>query len=249
MRKGYYGKYFCVSRKIIRRLSPKWQNSSSLSAEPCVYVAHHQNFFAPIHIMLWFDSPLRIWVLRDLCQIKSCRQQFTEYTFSKRFGWPKLLSKILAYPAAAIVAPLFNSARAIPVYRGSRQMLQTMRESVAALISGQSLLICPDVDYTNSEAGIGSIYKGFLHLEREYYRQTDKHLPFVPLALHEPSRTLQTGQALYFQNGIPFREEKERLAADICTALNKLSTQTAAQQTRSEKKGKRKLTQSENFNA
>ena len=81
-----------------------------------------------------------------------------------------------------------RSMGAIPVHRGTARIGTTFKESVAALQAGDSILIFPDVDYTDGSEGIGEIYDGFLLLERFWRKASARPLRFVPLRLDADCR-------------------------------------------------------------
>ena len=113
--------------------------------------------------------------------------------------------------------------RVIPVWRGSLDIRDTLRQSQQALAQGQSLLICPDQDYASTEDQVGQLYSGFLHLERPYFKATGRHLPFVPLCCRREDKALIMGRALSFTGEKPFRQERDELARALTQAMNELA--------------------------
>lgn len=78
----------------------------------------------------------------------------------------------MAARLSAFFAPkILRALNAIPVYRNGAQSMVTLRESVRALLGGDSILLFPDVNYTSENGEIGELYRGFLLLERMYWRQ------------------------------------------------------------------------------
>ena len=88
------------------------------------------------------------------------------------------------------------------VYRNGAKSMLTLRESIKALLAGESILLFPDVDYTSENGGVGELYKGFLLLERMYCAKTGKHLPFVPIVV-KPRKRIAIGQPVFFADGDP----------------------------------------------
>lgn len=211
---------FLFCRFFVRCFSGRYHVSyqkESLQAEagPAVYVVHHQNLRGPVLSIAWFDKPLRPWVLSTLCDRAGCFRQYYAYTFTKRFGWPKWLAAVLAYPLSFGVAGLMRGTRAIPVFRGSRDIVRTFRESVGALSEGQSILIAPDIDYEDSGAKMGEMYTGFLDLEKFYWRKTGKHLAFFPIHISKRRREIMVGKPVCFQMKDSYQEEKRKVSAQL----------------------------------
>jgi len=213
---------FKLCRFIFRCFTPHYRicYTTKHLEEPAVYLVHHQNLKGPLLSMAWFDRHIRPWVLSVFCKQSSCFRHYYEYTFTKRFGMPKFLAAVVVYPLSFCVSALMNVIRAIPVYRGSKDILKTFKESINALIGGHNILISPDIDYTSKSTTIGELYKGFLNLERLYFEKTGKHLAFVPLHIKKSEKCILVGKPVYFNtnnctNKDGFKKEKEQAYARL----------------------------------
>ncbi len=175
---------------------------------PAVYLVHHQNLWGPVISLAWLDIPARMWVLNVFFNFNACFKQYYNYTFTKRFGIPKIIAAIIAFPISLFVSGLMHIMSALPVYRGSRDIVKTFNASVLALENGQNILICPDIDYSDSGSEMGEMYKGFLHIERKYAKKTGNHVPFVPIRIDKRKRLICIGDAIYFDEKYDFRQGK-----------------------------------------
>ena len=115
---------------------------------------------------------------------------------------------------------LLRAIGAIPVYRGSVKIKETFLATVAALRSGDSVLIFPDVDYTDSSDGIGAIYDGFLLIDRFWRRITQDPLDFVPLRLDTAARRITAGEAVRFDRSADKKSETVRVKEALRAAIN-----------------------------
>ncbi len=192
-------------RGYIGRYSVSYSNKID---EPAVYVVHHQNLSGPTFSLAWFDVPMRLWALNVFCNWRTCFSQYYDYTFTKRFGMPKVIAAIVAFPVSLAAPILMWAINAIPVYRGTRDIVKTFRQTVSSLTHGQSILICPDVDYVNKGQHMGEMYDGFLDLERYYIKESGRHLAFAPLYISRASRCVYQGDAVYFGTEKSFKQEK-----------------------------------------
>ncbi len=216
-----YGKFFRFCRRIFRLFSGKQTLKGEENIQPrVIYVTHHQNLYGPMVAMAWFPAPLRIWALHVFLERGSCFRQFYLYTFTKRLNWGKNRAKLAAAIVAPLVTLLLKSGGAIPVFRGRRTIFDTIQLSVDALCRGESLLISPDVDYTDGAPEVKEIYLGFLNLEKYYHRKTGEHVIFIPLYCHQGRRTVHIGKAVSFRDGVPFGEERQKVAEEIKDQLN-----------------------------
>lgn len=192
------------------------------SPQPAVYLVHHQNLRGPILSVAWLRRPFHIWVLGVFCSRSACYRQYYQYTFTKRFGIPKILAAPLAYVCSFCVYALMKGMGAIPVYRGMRSIVNTFRESLSALKDKESLLIAPDVDYTNTNPSVGEMYSGFLDLEKYYLKETGKHLAFVPIHIGKSKRIIFIGNPICFGAEHSFKQKKESAYVRIKEEFSRL---------------------------
>lgn len=219
-----YGFFFKTIQRIARLILPRYHfDQFSENETPIVYVAHHQNLIGPISILVWLKYYVRTWVLGEFTHPKSAYNHYLNFTFTERYGWSRFISKILAWPAAHLVSWLTKSGNMIPVYRGSRRIIETMDISHEALLNGENILIFPDIDYSNESTETSNIYEGFLHLEKKYFKDTGKHLTFQPVFSDHEKNIVRIGNKIHFTGEKPFIEERKIVANQIKEELNRLA--------------------------
>ncbi len=198
-------------------------NDRDAAPEPVVYVSRHHNLFGPWMTMLWFPDCFRVWVYHVFLEPQAAYRHYVDFTFTKRFGWNKHWAKVIAGPVSYAVAMLLRSAACIPVYRQSKQIGHTFRQTVQALMDGVPVFIFPDVAYQDASAETGALYKGFLHLEKYVYRATGQHVRFVPVYVSRRQRAFFIGDAVRFRDGEPFHTERDVVYQKIRDGLNRLA--------------------------
>lgn len=224
MVKQDFGLFFKLMQRIARFILPKYRFERPPNQdEPIVYVAHHQNMIGPISILVWLKYSIRTWVLSEFTEQEAAYQHYVDFTFTKRYGWPQTLAKLVAYPSSYLVQWLTNSGRMIPVYRKSRKIVKTMTISHEALMSGEDILIFPDVDYSSHSTETSDIYEGFLHLEKKYVKETGKHLTFVPILTDKENKCVRVGRRIHFTGDRLFIDERKDIANEIREELNRLA--------------------------
>lgn len=229
MRKLEFGKLFKLTRGVVRLAVPRYKvDPLPESEEPIVYVSHHQNMKGPVTVLAWLTQPVRTWVFSVFLDQKECFNHYMNYTFTKRFGWPPALAKLVVWPLSFFISNLMKSGQGIPVYRKSKKVMRTMKLSVEALQKGESILIFPDVDYQSEAEEVGDIYEGFLFVEKYYHRKTGKHVAFVPLYSDSHTRTIRAGETIRFREGASFVEQRTEVAAQIQEELNRLADLSTA---------------------
>lgn len=217
---------FKISRFFVRCFTPHYRVCPTNGAvSPAVYVVHHQNLRGPIVSMAWFNISVHPWVLNVFCDRSTCFRQYYDYTFTKRFGMPKLLAAVIIFPLSFFISGLMQGMQAIPVFRSSKAIIKTFKQSISILIHGQSLLISPDIDYTDTNLNMGEMYNGFLDLERYYMQQTGKHLNFVPLLISKRKHCIYVGDAVCFNTTDDFKQEKVKVYERLKQEFSRLEKQ------------------------
>ena len=204
------GKLFYFSRFFVRLKTGRWTAEVPPPEGPTVYVCHHGNMRGPVTSLCWLPFPVRPWVLHVFTDRETCRAQFRDYTFSKRFGMAKPLASFLAGAVSGYVSALMASLDAIPVYRGMVKIGETFQETVAALQTGDPVIIFPDVAYADGSAQVGEVYDGFLLVDRFWARKSDEPLTFVPLRLEKEERRITAGQPVRFDHSADRKAEMVR---------------------------------------
>ncbi|MDO4680937.1 MAG: hypothetical protein Q4A55_06800 [Aerococcus sp.] len=220
----HYGSFFQILRHLARLFFKRYRFQKPPKVDgPVVLVSHHQNLVGPFTIMLWIPMFVRIWVLGVFSRTKDCYNHYVHWTFTKRFHLPVWLAKILAWPAAHIISLGTKSMGAIPVFRGSRDIVKTMNQSIETLQAGIPVLIFPDQDYASDSGATGEIYAGFLHLEKMYHRKFHEHINFVPIFSDKHERYIRFGEPIRFREDEKFRVGRDRVAQELRDALNELN--------------------------
>lgn len=217
-----YGLFARLARFVYRIFNP-FKISGSIPDSPSVFIVHHQNMSGPVHALLTLPVAAHLWVYRVFFDRSECYKQYMDYTFTKRFGMPRWLAAPLAFIIALAVPSIMRSFSAIPVHRSTRDILRTFELSQKALQRGENLIISPDVNYDDDSRSMGEIYTGFFHLEKTYFKQTGKHLSFVPMSYSTKNRTLFIADVIKFDDMTPYNEQKNVVAEKIRVSINEIN--------------------------
>lgn len=215
------GKLFVFSRFFVRLGIGRWSVSVRPPEGPTAYVCSHGNMRGPLASLAWLPFVTRSWVFHMFVEKETCQAQYRDYTFSQRFGMPKPAADLAAWAVSGYVSALMRSLGAIPVYRGMAKIRETFQETVAALQAGDSVLIFPDVDYTDTSGDVGEVYEGFLLLERFWRRVSDQPLKFVPLRLDPVRRCITEGAAVCFDRSAGWKTEMRRVKEVLRAEMNR----------------------------
>lgn len=219
-----YSNFARVLRAIYRATHPRWRvETMPYENEAVVYIVHHQNMFGPVHAIGLLPVEPHMWSLHVFCDRDTCFDQFYTFTFSQRFGWPKPLAFALAKALSYIVPALFKSLRVIPVYHDMQSVI-TMRQSLACLLRGESLIIYPDVEYSSSDSAMGAMYTGFSVLGQMYHKQSGQPLRFIPLYCSRNQRRIVAGEPVVMEAS-QGRQAGAALVNELAARINALGVQ------------------------
>lgn len=156
------------------------------------------------------------FILHVFCQKETAIQQYREYTFSVRAGRKPHKHDPLAWLAGWLTSKLVCSLQAVPVYR-DHQSIKTIRIGLEYLLRGESLIIWPDIHYTNGYDAPCTIYSGFLLLGELYERKTGQQLKFVPLYIDDHNRQILAHPAVSVSS---FQQDQAEATALLQRLLN-----------------------------
>ena len=215
------GLYYRFVRKIFRIFVKRERVlDDEIFNEANVLVGHHQGFYGPISCGVWLPDTVHIWVISHLLNFKDCFDMYYNYTFKKTIKLPRPLAFLAAFFPALLIPPLLRSGGAVPVYRESRKIIETLNQSVDLLNRGHQVLIFPDVEYDENNDKVGEIHTGFFHLEKLYYRSNNQHLGFVPIITDKKMNLITNSNAIYFRDDKAYKTEKDIVANEIIDNIN-----------------------------
>jgi len=217
-RNRFYGPFVSFARRCARGFVKKYKSEVLPPEEPAVYVCRHLNMHGPLTTFLRLDFHVHMMILSCFFDKDDCYRQYADYTYTERRGKKKKKHNGKAYWASRAVPRFMRSVRAIPVYRGmGAKSIQTMRETVACLRKGESVIVYPDIDYTAGYERESEIYDGFLMLGQLYKRETGKSLRFIPLYIDEAEKKIREYGHITVDR---FRAQRAEAYAYIKEAIN-----------------------------
>ncbi len=217
MKKTTYGPYGRFARWVFRLFSRKYTCRLPQTDGPALYVCRHLNMHGPYTTMKWLPFEAHPLILHVFFQRKTMARHLTEYTFSQRFDRKPRRFSPTAHVLSWVTPPLMRSLQAVPVYRDGAKTVNTVKQGLKYLQSGENLIVYPDIHYTDGYGTSGPIYDGFLFIAELYYRKTGRKLPVVPLFIDDKKRSIVAGTPVELTD---FRKEREQAAAYLQQAIN-----------------------------
>lgn len=197
---------------------------------PCIFVCNHGEIYGPIVTNLYVPFSFRPWVTYEMTDQKAVADRICNGIWKNvKPVWHKFLYGLTNHFLAPFSAWIMRSVGAIPVYHDNpRKLMQTFRETVAAMEAGDNILLFPE-DPTSTEdgryqrEGVSAFFTGFTMVGQLYYNRTGNAPLFVPLYANKEKRTITFGRATRYNPDLPANEEKERLCQELRNEMLRLS--------------------------
>lgn len=223
--RGAYGQF---AERVAQIFFGNYSAGNTETDEATVFICRHGNMHGPMTTLTNMQTDLHPMVLSPFFSYKTCYHHFADFTFTARFGMPKIIAAPLAALCALLITPLMKSAQAVPVYRNESAM-KTLRASLKYLMRDEPVIVFPDKEYTR-EDGDSDIYYGFLALGRLYLKKTGKPLRFVPLVIDDENRRICALPAFIWDSNDISREAaadylRTAIHSDPCDSLPTLQNQ------------------------
>lgn len=197
---------------------------------PCVFVCNHGEIYGPVVTNLYVPYSFRPWVTYEMLDRKVVTERTMSGTFQNAKG---VMRPVLGFLMARIGAPflvwVMKSVDAIPVYHDNpRKLMQTFRETTAAMEAGDNILLFPEnadttADHRYAREGVSEFFTGFTMIGQLYNNKTGKCPLFIPLYADRHRRTLTFGVPTRYNADVSANEEKERLCTYLRTEMLRIA--------------------------
>lgn len=178
--------------------------------EARVFVCNHYEIFGPVAMYLRFPYKFRPWVIDKIMTPESVEQQMSISVYNNFPKYPKWFKKIVVKSIKGLMIFTMQHAKAIKVSRENpRENIQTMKDSVETLERGISIVIFPELSYT--ESGVGVFQSGFEHLGKYYYQKTGKRISFYPVFISKQEKQMFIEKPIVYDPDKDPNEQKREI--------------------------------------
>lgn len=185
---------------------------------PCVFVCNHGEIYGPVVATLYVPFSFRPWVAYEMTDKQAVIDHTMNGTFQKYTGWKRrALHFLMVHIGAPFLTWIMKSVDCIPVYHDNpRKLMQTFRETTAAMVAGDNILLFPEnadtsADHRYVREGVSEFFTGFTMIGQLYSNKTGKNPLFIPIYADKKQRVITFGVPTRYNPDLPANEEKERL--------------------------------------
>lgn len=199
-----------------------------MTDSPAVFICNHLDSYAPIVMSLFFPFPYRPWVHAHIMLKAFCRD-YLERDFTRRIlHLPPPFSRWLAALIAPLCIRLMAAIEAIPVNRGSMRIMDTFKISIEALRQGSNLVIFPEIQDKRFSEHLNDFHTGFVHLARQYQRETGQILHFYPVFINRQKKTITVGKPAVYPSDTGRHRDRLLFAAYLRDSINDIAVKTSS---------------------
>lgn len=178
--------------------------------EARVFVVNHYEIFGPVAMYLRFPYKFRPWVIDKIMSPESVEAQMSVSVYNNFPKYPRWFKTLAIKTLKNLMVFTMGHAKAIKVSRENpRENIKTMQESVETLEKGTSIVIFPELSYT--ESGVGEFQTGFEHLGKYYYQKTGKKISFYPVFISKQEKQMFIEKPIVFNPDNDPNEEKKNI--------------------------------------
>lgn len=199
---------------------------------PCVFVCNHGEIYGPIVTNLYVPFSFRPWVTYEMVEKEAVADRMLNGIWKDQKWLPPKLCRFVAEKIAApFLSWIMRSVDSIPVYHDNpRKLMQTFRETTAAMQAGDNILLFPENAATSADGryqkeGVSEFFTGFTMIGQLYYNKTGKCPLFVPLYANKNRRTITFGTPTRYDASLPANAEKERLCNYLRNEMLRLAAE------------------------
>ncbi|MBR1792706.1 MAG: GtrA family protein [Bacteroidales bacterium] len=201
---------------------------------PVVYVCNHGFIYGPIAAILNLPDTFRPWIDSRMLDRRQCYEDLNN-TFDQFFrGQSNSRRERSVKKITQMVTNILWDFNPIPVIKGgSRELMNTMTQSLDALLNGNNLLVFPEHSRTSYKgdiqrehdeaAALRTFYSGFAHIGKMYFDRTGKSLSFIPVFINRKQKTLRIDRPINYEPTGDARCDRQSLSMRLYDSLSAMS--------------------------
>jgi len=128
--------FFMRSRIVSPRL---------IQGTPAIFIANHEGSYGPVTAMASLPQPVYPWVAHEITDLALCPKYIENDFVRPEVHLRPPLSVLFSRIIGRICVALMRDLHAVPVYKNSRKIAETIAMSVRLLEQGKRLLIFPEI--------------------------------------------------------------------------------------------------------
>ena len=232
--------YFRILKKLMkcRYKEPRFIYLGEQFENGALILSNHEGTDSPMSLEIYCDKPIRMWGTAEMNSgLVNLYKYQTKVYYHEKKHWNLFLARLFCLLASPLTWLFYAGFDLISTYKDTR-LVKTLRESVAALKSGDNIVVFPEDSTNGYLAELEGFHLGFVLLAEvckkqgldlpiyvSYFRKSDKTYRFdAPVKYSELSAKYKT------------RTEIARYLCNRCNELGKMNFDEKGKPAEEEKK-------------
>lgn len=184
---------------------------------PAIYTANHLGSLGPIQAILSVPVRFYPWVAAEMMDPARAPRYLYDDFVGPELHLDGRAGIALATVISWISVRLLKGAGAIAMDNNRGRIIDGFRRSLELLAEGQNVLIFPEDNQGQVEAGTGlyPFERGFAELCAIHQRTSGKRMPIYPMAVHAGARQIAIDSPMFIEAGTSRRQDLERACAEL----------------------------------
>lgn len=187
-----------------------------------IFVSNHVGFFAPLIINLYSKKVFTPWVIHDITDSKLCKNYLNNYFVEPQLKLKPPLSHILSSAISPICVSIMDYLNAIPVYRESQKVIETIETTLNDLEKGENILIFPENGNKKYNSVIDEFNIGFINTAKIFYKRYGKRISFYPICVNKQKNKISVGRKIEYDPNISFKIERMYIARYLMSSITSM---------------------------
>ena len=220
--------WFRFMKKLMKRRYPK-PTFRYIDCEGLVkggiLLSNHEGTDAPMSLEIYGDVPIRMWGAYEMNSglIKMYKYQTRVYYHEKKH-WNLHLARLFCLLASPLTNLFYKGLNLISTYRDGR-FLTTLRESVATIQDGQTVVIYPEISENGYLPQLEGFHEGFAMLG-ELCARSGIDVPVQVAYFNKRTRTYIVDKPIYWSELKKAGLESAEITAKLLARCNEIGRMT-----------------------
>ena len=215
--------YFRILKKLMksRYKEPRFIYLGKEFENGALILSNHEGTDSPMSLEIYCDKPIRMWGTAEMNSglIKLYKYQSRVYYHEKKH-WNIHLARLFCLIASPLTWLFYAGFDLISTYRDTR-LIKTLRESVAALKSGDNIVIFPEDSTNGYLPELEGFHEGFALLCDVCKRQ-GLDVPIYVSYFRKSDRTYIFDAPVYYSELSAGGKGRAEIAKALCSRCNEL---------------------------
>jgi len=215
--------YFRVLKKLMRSRykEPRFVFLGEPFENGALILSNHEGTDSPMSLEIYCDKPIRMWGASEMNSgLVSLYRYQTRIYYHEKKHWNLHLARLFCLLASPLTWLFYAGFDLISTYRDAR-FVRTLRESIAALKSGDNIVIFPEDSSNGYLPELEGFHAGFVALA-ELCEKRGIDLPIYVSYYRKSDRTYIFDAPVRYRNLVTTYTSRAAIAKHLCDRCNAL---------------------------